>query len=87
MNYEDFMLRAITEAGRNKYTAKPNPVVGAILVKNNEIISEGYHEKFGENHAEINAIFQAKKKNRPGGMERRDEAVRSWRRLHGWRWN
>ena len=56
MNYEDFMLRAITEAGRNKYTAKPNPVVGAILVKNNEIISEGYHEKFGENHAEINAI-------------------------------
>ena len=61
MNYEDLMLRAITGAGRNKYTAKPNPVVGAILVKNNEIISEGYHEKFGENHAEINAIFQAKK--------------------------
>ena len=61
MNYEDLMLRAITEAGRNKYTAKPNPVVGAILVKNDEIIAEGYHKKFGENHAEINAIYQAKK--------------------------
>tara|TARA_B100000927_G_scaffold272373_1_gene249959 strand:+ start:460 stop:1488 length:1029 start_codon:yes stop_codon:yes gene_type:complete len=61
MNYEDLMLRAITEAGRNKYTAKPNPVVGAILVKSDEIIAEGYHKEFGKNHAEINAIYQAKK--------------------------
>ena len=61
MNYEDLMLRAITEAGRNKYTAKPNPVVGAILIKSDEIIAEGYHKEFGKNHAEINAIYQAKK--------------------------
>ena len=52
MNYEELMLRAITKAEKYKYTAKPNPVVGAIIVNGNEIISEGYHEKYGENHAE-----------------------------------
>ena len=61
MNYEELMLRAITKAEKYKYTAKPNPVVGAIIVNGNEIISEGYHEKYGENHAEVNAIEQAYK--------------------------
>ena len=40
MNYEEIMLRAISEAEKYKYTAKPNPVVGAILIKGKEIISE-----------------------------------------------
>ena len=44
MNYEKFMLRAISNANLYKFTAKPNPVVGAILVKDEKIISEGYHE-------------------------------------------
>ena len=59
MNYEEIMLRAISEAGKHKYTAKPNPVVGAILVKDKEIISEGYHVRYGKNHAEINALINA----------------------------
>jgi len=59
MNYEDIMLRAISEAEKYKYTAKPNPVVGAILIKDKEIISEGYHVKYGKNHAEINALINA----------------------------
>ena len=59
MNYEEIMLRAISEAEKYKYTAKPNPVVGAILIKDKEIISEGYHVKYGKNHAEINAIINA----------------------------
>ena len=59
MNYEEIMLRAISEAEKYKYTAKPNPVVGAILLKNEEIISEGYHKNYGKNHAEINAIINA----------------------------
>jgi len=62
MNYEKFMLRAISNANFYKFTAKPNPVVGAILIKGEKIISEGYHEIFGQNHAEINAINDAKKK-------------------------
>ena len=61
MNYEEIMLRAISEAGKYKYTAKPNPVVGAILVKDKEIISEGYHVRYGKNHAEINALINAHK--------------------------
>ena len=61
MNYEEIMLRAISEAEKYKYTAKPNPVVGAILMKDKEIISEGYHLKYGKNHAEINAIINAGK--------------------------
>ena len=61
MSYEELMLRAINKAEKFKFTAKPNPVVGAIIIKDNEIISEGYHEIFGENHAEINAIEEAKK--------------------------
>ena len=59
MNYEELMLRAISEAEKYKYTAKPNPVVGAILIKDKEIISEGYHVKYGKNHAEINALINA----------------------------
>ena len=61
MNYEEIMLRAISKAEKYKYTAKPNPVVGAILVKGKEIISEGYHVNYGKNHAEINAIINANK--------------------------
>ena len=60
MNYEELMLRAITKAEKFKFTTKPNPVVGAIVIKDNEIISEGYHEAYGKNHAEINAIEKAK---------------------------
>ena len=60
MNYEELMKRAISLSNQYKYTAKPNPVVGCILIKDNKIISEGAHEKFGCNHAEINAINSAK---------------------------
>ena len=61
MSYEELMLRAITKADAFKYTAKPNPVVGAILEKDGEIISEGYHKIFGHRHAEINALSSAEK--------------------------
>ena len=40
MNYEDLMKRAISLADQYKYTAKPNPVVGCIIVKNKTVISE-----------------------------------------------
>jgi diaminohydroxyphosphoribosylaminopyrimidine deaminase/5-amino-6-(5-phosphoribosylamino)uracil reductase len=61
MNYEDLMKRAISLADQYKYTAKPNPVVGCIIVKNKTIISEGAHKEFGSHHAEVNAIEEAKK--------------------------
>ena len=61
MNYVGYMKRAISNADAFKFTAKPNPVVGALLIKDNQIISQGEHEIFGSCHAEINAIERAKK--------------------------
>lgn len=42
----------------------PNPMVGAILVHNNNIIGEGYHKKFGEEHAEVNCINNVKEEDK-----------------------
>ncbi len=43
-------------------TVSPNPMVGCVIVHGNEIIGEGYHQKFGEAHAEVNAINAVKNK-------------------------
>ncbi|MCW8900404.1 MAG: bifunctional diaminohydroxyphosphoribosylaminopyrimidine deaminase/5-amino-6-(5-phosphoribosylamino)uracil reductase RibD [Gammaproteobacteria bacterium] len=54
-----FMSRALHLAKKGIYTTAPNPNVGCVLVKNGEIIGEGWHEKAGEAHAEIHALKQA----------------------------
>jgi len=56
---EFFMKRALKLAGKGEGWASPNPMVGAVIVKEGKIIGEGYHKRFGENHAEINAIDNA----------------------------
>lgn len=53
---EIFMSRAIEIARRGSGNVSPNPLVGALIVHNDRIISEGWHEKYGESHAEVNAI-------------------------------
>ena len=55
-----YIQRAITLAKRGKGWVNPNPLVGAVLLKDNKIIGEGYHEFFGSPHAEVNAIRNAK---------------------------
>ena len=50
------MLRAIELAKKGTGFTNPNPLVGAVIVKDNRIIGEGYHEKYGQLHAERNAI-------------------------------
>jgi diaminohydroxyphosphoribosylaminopyrimidine deaminase/5-amino-6-(5-phosphoribosylamino)uracil reductase len=54
------MRRCFKLASQNKGFTAPNPMVGAVIVKNGEIISEGSHEFHGGPHAEINAISNAK---------------------------
>lgn len=54
-----FMLRAIALAKRGFGKTSPNPLVGAVIVRNGRIIGEGYHKKAGTPHAEINAITDA----------------------------
>ena len=52
----EFMSRAIQLAKRGQYTTHPNPRVGCVLVKNGQVIAEGYHQRPGEGHAEVNAL-------------------------------
>ena len=56
MTDRDFMMRAIKLAKKGEGWTNPNPMVGAVIVKNGKIIGEGYHEKCGQLHAERNAI-------------------------------
>lgn len=57
-----FMLRALELARKGKTT--PNPMVGAVLVKNNRIIAEGFHSRAGGPHAEVVALRKAGSKAR-----------------------
>ncbi len=59
MSHFDYMARAIQLARKGLYTTQPNPRVGCVLVKNGDIIAEGWHEKAGQPHAEINALAAA----------------------------
>ena len=60
---EKYMLRALQLAKLGGTATKSNPMVGAVIVWNNEIIGEGYHQKYGEAHAEVNAINAVKNLN------------------------
>src|SRR5690606_34337076 len=51
-----FMLRALELAALGRGAVSPNPMVGCVIVHGDRIIGEGYHEKYGEAHAEPNAI-------------------------------
>jgi diaminohydroxyphosphoribosylaminopyrimidine deaminase/5-amino-6-(5-phosphoribosylamino)uracil reductase len=57
------MARAITLAKQGVYTTQPNPCVGCVIVKDDQIIGEGFHLRAGEGHAEVNAIADAKRNN------------------------
>lgn len=57
------MQRCIDLATFGEGKAAPNPMVGSVIVYNNEIIGEGYHQKYGGPHAEVNAINAVKKPN------------------------
>lgn len=62
MNYEVLMKRAIKLALRGNGLVSPNPKVGALIVKDGEVIAEGWHKEFGGDHAEAAAV-----KNAPAG--------------------
>jgi diaminohydroxyphosphoribosylaminopyrimidine deaminase/5-amino-6-(5-phosphoribosylamino)uracil reductase len=53
------MKRALELARKGETRVSPNPMVGAVIVRGNRIIGEGYHEKFGGNHAEVNAAMNS----------------------------
>lgn len=54
-----FMRRALKLARRGRGTVEPNPLVGAVIVRDGRIVGEGWHERFGGPHAEIEALRAA----------------------------
>jgi diaminohydroxyphosphoribosylaminopyrimidine deaminase/5-amino-6-(5-phosphoribosylamino)uracil reductase len=59
MDHKNYMQRALDLAKQGQGTVHPNPLVGAVIVKDDRIIGEGYHEVYGGPHAEINAFKNA----------------------------
>ena len=55
----DYMSLALNLARQGRYTVSPNPVVGCLIVKNNSILGQGFHQRAGEAHAEIYALEAA----------------------------
>jgi diaminohydroxyphosphoribosylaminopyrimidine deaminase/5-amino-6-(5-phosphoribosylamino)uracil reductase len=58
-SHTTYMSRALQLAERGLFTTDPNPRVGCVIVKNNQIVGEGWHQRAGEGHAEVNAIKEA----------------------------
>lgn len=54
-----WMQLALAEAARGRGAVEPNPMVGAVVVRDGQLISIGHHAKFGGPHAEINALQSA----------------------------
>ncbi len=61
--HEKYMARCIQLAKNGLGTTYPNPLVGSVIVYNGKIIGEGWHQKAGEAHAEVNAINSVKDKS------------------------
>ena len=61
MNDTHFISKAVSLALKGKFNTKPGVNVGCVIVKNNKVIGEGFYEKYGGAHAEINAINQVKR--------------------------
>ena len=56
---KEFMKRALDLAVNGIGKTNPNPLVGAVIVKDDRIIGQGWHERYGEAHAEVNAVKNA----------------------------
>ena len=54
-----YMARALRLAERGLFTTTPNPRVGCVLVKDGQVVGEGWHERTGEPHAEVHALRAA----------------------------
>lgn len=62
MQDEYYMARALKLAQRGRFTTHPNPNVGCVIVKDGEIVGEGYHQRAGEPHAEVHALRMVSEK-------------------------
>ena len=59
-----FMHRCLELAKQGAGYVAPNPMVGAVLVHNGKLIGEGYHQRYGEPHAEVNCINSVREQDK-----------------------
>jgi len=64
MSDKAFMQQALQLAKRGRFTTSPNPNVGCVIVNAGEVVGQGWHQKAGEGHAEVNALREAGDKAR-----------------------
>jgi diaminohydroxyphosphoribosylaminopyrimidine deaminase/5-amino-6-(5-phosphoribosylamino)uracil reductase len=64
MNHQKYMQHCIDLANKGIGNVAPNPLVGAVLVHQDKIIGEGWHQKYGEAHAEVNCINSVSEENK-----------------------
>lgn len=62
---ERYMQRCLQLAQNGQQNAKPNPMVGAVIVADGRVIGEGYHVRCGQGHAEVNAFASVSAENEP----------------------
>ncbi len=68
MNSEAYMNQVIDLALKGKGRTSPNPIVGAIIVRDSAVVGKGYHKRAGDPHAEINALRDAGERARGGTL-------------------
>lgn len=56
MDHDALMRRALALAERGRYTVAPNPMVGCVIVRDGQVVAEGWHRRAGEAHAEVDAL-------------------------------
>jgi len=78
ISHKKYMDIAIQLAEKGKGYVSPNPLVGCIIVKRGKIVGKGYHKKYGEAHAEINALKAAGKKANNATMYVNIEPCSHW---------
>lgn len=66
-NHKKYIERTFYLANKGLGNVSPNPLVGCVIVKSGKILGEGYHKKYGKEHAEINAINNVKDKSQLEG--------------------
>ncbi|MDP7244034.1 MAG: bifunctional diaminohydroxyphosphoribosylaminopyrimidine deaminase/5-amino-6-(5-phosphoribosylamino)uracil reductase RibD [Flavobacteriales bacterium] len=78
ISHKKYMDIAIQLAEKGRGYVSPNPLVGCIIVKRGKIVGRGYHKKYGEEHAEINALKAAGKKAKNATMYVNVEPCSHW---------
>ncbi|MEG6503155.1 riboflavin biosynthesis protein RibD, partial [Desulfovibrio sp. 1214_IL3152] len=59
LDYTPFMREAIALAQQGRWKTCPNPMVGAVLVRDGQVVARGWHHAFGKAHAEVDCLNDA----------------------------